>query len=237
MAPEPLTFGSSVPGYVCGPLGAPAVVLLSEWWGVNENVRSHATKLAALGPFRVLVPDLYKGKIGHDKEEAAHLMSNLDWGVALSEVGQAVAHLQSEAPVKVGVTGFCMGGAMSLLAAATIPAVAAACPFYGTPQPDRCDLSRLVKPVLAHFGELDGHSGFSDPATAARLASDLKAGGNPDSEVVLVPAQGHGFMNASPDPYKTFEERQAAMGMPPYDPAPVEAAWGRVTAFFRKHLA
>ncbi len=67
----------------------------------------------------MLVPDLYKGKLGVDKEEASHLMSNLDWDVAAREIAQAAAHLRAEGSPKVGATGFCMGGALTLVGAAT----------------------------------------------------------------------------------------------------------------------
>ena len=64
--------------------------------------------------------------------------------------------------VKVGVTGFCMGGALSIASAVLIPEVDAAVSFYGTPSPDLADVSKVKVPVQAHFGELDNIQGFSD---------------------------------------------------------------------------
>ena len=80
---EKVTFGdASIPGYECGDKSAPAVVVLQEWWGVTETIKRQALKLHTDGGFRVIVPDLYKGELGVDAEEAHHLMTNLDWGGA-----------------------------------------------------------------------------------------------------------------------------------------------------------
>jgi carboxymethylenebutenolidase len=227
---ERTTFGEGVPAYVWGTPGQPGVVLLQEWWGVNEQVKRHAVKVASAG-FRVLVPDLYKGVIGVNKEEASHHMSALDWGVAVKEIGQAAAFLKAEGSPKVGATGFCMGGALTLLGAATCADIVAAAPFYGIPRDERVDLSKLSKPVLGHFGELDNHTGFSDPESAKALADKLANG-----EVHIIPGVGHGYMNDTPEPYGSWEERQQAMGMVPFDAAAAEASWGRVLAFFNTHL-
>lgn len=247
---------------------------------LHAQVKRHAAKVAAAG-YRVLVPDLYKGAIGGacvlrvpislsshasfpvDKEEASHHMGALDWAAAVKEIAQAAAFLKAEGSPKVGATGFCMGGALTLLGAATCPDISCAAPFYGIPRDERVDLGKLDKPVLvravgggqfchdcamhscascihsdgvsipgqAHFGELDDHKGFSDPESAKALAAKL-----PRGEVHLVPGQGHGFMNDTPEPYGSFEERRAAMGMVPYDAGVVEGAWARVFAFFGTHL-
>ena len=77
------TFGDAqIPGYECGDKSSPAVIVIQEWWGVTENIQRQALKLSEDGGFRCIVPDLYKGKLGVDVEEAHHLMSNLDWDVA-----------------------------------------------------------------------------------------------------------------------------------------------------------
>ena len=200
-----------------------------------QQIKSHAAKLGAAG-FRVLVPDIYKGAIGVDKEEAGHLMSNLDWAVAIEEIKAAAKHLKEvEGAPAVGITGFCMGGALSLCGARFCDDIAVAAPFYGIPQASRCDLSTLGKPVQGHFGELDGHTGFSDPASAKALEETLRKGGG-ETEIFMYPGNGHGFMNDTPAPYPDFEARRAAMGMVPYDAAAAELAWSRLTAFLSKHL-
>ena len=84
-----------------------------EWWGIDENIKAKATKLAKAG-YRVLIPDLYKGKKGVDAEEASHLMENLNWDHALYDLSDAAEHLLAEGSPTVGITGFCMGGALTL---------------------------------------------------------------------------------------------------------------------------
>ena len=176
-----------------------------------------------------------KGAIGVDKEEAAHLMNSLDWATAVGEICGAAAYLKQEGSPKVGVTGFCMGGALSLLGAVNCADVCCAAPFYGIPRDARVDLSKLSKPVQGHFGKLDTSAGFSDEASALALAEKLKAAGG-DSEVFVYDGVGHGFLNDTPEPFKSFEEREAAMGHN-YDPKTCELAWERLIAFFKKHLA
>lgn len=78
---EKVTFGDGLPGYVCGDPTHPGVVVVQEWWGVTETIQAHALRISKEG-YRVLVPDLYKGALGVNVEEAHHLMSNLDWDVA-----------------------------------------------------------------------------------------------------------------------------------------------------------
>ena len=78
---EKITFGDNLPGYVAGGPQNPGVVVIQEWWGVTDQIKAHALRIAKEG-YRVLVPDLYKGELGVDVEEAHHLMSNLDWDAA-----------------------------------------------------------------------------------------------------------------------------------------------------------
>jgi len=94
-----------------------------------QNIKEHATKIASHG-YRCLIPDIYHGKIGIDKEEASHLMSNLDWQRAVAEITEAVTYLKENGATKVGAVGFCMGGALSL-AAAQHCGIDCAQPFYG----------------------------------------------------------------------------------------------------------
>ena len=110
--------GQNVQGYLAeppSPQGAPGVVVIQEWWGLNDQIRGVADRLAAQG-YRALVPDLYRGKVGLAANEAEHLMNALDFGDAASQdIAGAVAHLKDSGSAKVGVTGFCMGGALTCL--------------------------------------------------------------------------------------------------------------------------
>ena len=85
---EKVTFGDTLPGYVCGDPTHPGVVVVQEWWGVTETIQEHALRISQEG-YRVLVPDLYKGALGVNVEEAHHLMSNLDWDAATGTTTEA----------------------------------------------------------------------------------------------------------------------------------------------------
>lgn len=217
-------------------MGAPAVIVIQEWWGVTDTVKAHASKIADEG-YRVLIPDIYKGKLGVDKEEASHLMSNLDFVNAVAEVSEAAAFLKAEGSPAVGVTGFCMGGALTMGALAASKDIAAGAPFYGV-NFGLFDIPTQLssKPVQGHFGAEDNLVGFSDAETGKKLESELQAAGNADAEVFIYPGVGHAFMNSSPAPYTSFEARTADQGFPAYDPAQAELAWKRLFAFFDKNL-
>jgi carboxymethylenebutenolidase len=199
------------------------------------QVKAHAQKLAASG-YRVLIPDLYKGKVGVDKEEASHLMGHLDWMAAIAEIKEAAKYLKTaEGCRKVGITGFCMGGALALAGLAHSEDIVAAAPFYGLPKPQLADLSTVRKPVQGHYGAEDKMKGFSDPEAARATEATLKKAGA-EAEFFVYPGVGHAFMNDNPAPYNSFEEREAAMGFPAYDETQAALAWERLQAFFAKHL-
>src|SRR5919201_2395399 len=96
--------------------GSPAVVVIQEWWGLNDQIKGVANRLAAAG-YRALVPDLYRGQVGLDAKEAEHLMSNLNFGDAAGQDVRGAVQYLKRASARVGVTGFCMGGALTFLAA------------------------------------------------------------------------------------------------------------------------
>src|SRR6266850_8051560 len=99
---------------------APGVVIIQEWWGLNDQIKGVAERFAARG-YRALVPDLYRGQIGLDAKEAEHLMNNLNFADAAGQdVRGAVQYLKASSE-KVGVTGFCMGGALTILSAVFVP--------------------------------------------------------------------------------------------------------------------
>src|SRR3977135_1187172 len=115
--------GKSVNGYLAEPKAgskAPGMVVIQEWWGMNDQIKGVADKLAAAG-YRALVPDLYRGKSTVEAKEAEHLMKGLNFGEAAGQdIRGAVQFLKKESP-KVAVTGFCMGGALTVLSAVNVP--------------------------------------------------------------------------------------------------------------------
>src|SRR5262245_49521759 len=145
--------GTSVQGYLAEPKSgaAPGMVVIQEWWGLNDQIKGVAEKLAAAG-YRALVPDLYRGKVALEANEAEHLMTNLNFGDAAGQdVRGAVQHLKGSGNAKVGVTGFCMGGALTLLAAVNVPEADAAACWYGFPPLEYIDPAKVKAPLLGHF--------------------------------------------------------------------------------------
>jgi carboxymethylenebutenolidase len=111
--------GKECNGYLATPAGdgkASGVVVIQEWWGLNDQIKGVAERLAALG-YRALVPDLYKGKLALDAAEAKHLMTNLDFADAATQDVRGASQYLKQSSAKVGVVGFCMGGALTVLAA------------------------------------------------------------------------------------------------------------------------
>ncbi|KAK9226022.1 hypothetical protein WN943_011068 [Citrus x changshan-huyou] len=219
--------------YVVGKEDAPGIVVVQEWWGVDFEIKNHAVKISQLNPgFKALIPDLYRGKVGLDTAEAQHLMSGLDWPGAVKDIHASVNWLKANGSKKVGVTGYCMGGALAIASSVLVPEVDAVVSFYGVPPPELADPTQAKAPVQAHFGELDNFVGFSDVKTAKALEEKLKASGVP-YEVHIYPGSAHAFMNISPDGVK----RRKEMGMDDHDPAAVELAWSRFQSWMTRYLS
>src|SRR5450631_4080584 len=146
--------GGSVNGYLAeGAPGVPApgIVVIQEWWGLNDQIKGVADMLAAAG-YRALVPDLYRGKVALEANEAEHLMTNLNFGDAAGQdVRGAVQYLKGSGSAKVGVTGFCMGGALTLLSAVNVPEADAAVTWDGYPPLEYVDASKITAPLMGHW--------------------------------------------------------------------------------------
>ncbi len=218
--------GKAVQGYLAEPAhaqGAPAIVVIQEWWGLNDQIRGVADRLALAG-FQALVPDLYRGKATVEEEEAHHLMSALDFGDAASQdIRGAVQFLKARA-AKVGVTGFCMGGALTLLALTQSPEIDAGVVWYGCPPLDYVDASKISAPLQGHWGTQDE---FFKIETVAALEDKLTAAGVKfDFHRYLA---RHAFANET----AVGPGRIAATQ---YDPVWAQQAWDRALHFFGKHL-
>lgn len=214
--------GPEISGELAEPAGtdkAPTVVLVQEWWGINDHVKDLATRLSKEG-FLVLAPDLYHGKVAKDATEAEKLMAGLDTMKAVGDIAGAVDHLRSHARSngKVGVVGFCMGGALSFASACHIPGLDAVVPFYGVPAADKVDYAKVTAPIMAHFAKTDE---WATVEKAEEIKAELARHGR-SMELFVYDAQ-HAFVNDTrPDVY---------------DAANAKLAWDRTVAFFKKHLA
>jgi carboxymethylenebutenolidase len=218
--------GQSVDGYLATPVSlrnAPGVVVIQEWWGLNDQIKGVADKLAGAG-YRALVPDLYRGKLALAAEEAEHLMKNLDFAQAAGQdVRGAVQYLKSSGSAKAGVTGFCMGGALTLLSAVNIPEVDAAVVWYGFPPLEYVDAAKINAPLMGHWGTQDS---VFPIAKVEELERKLREAGVP-FEFHRYDAQ-HAFANETAD-----HKRLAFLK---HDAAAAELAWRRTMEFLAKHL-
>jgi carboxymethylenebutenolidase len=149
--------GQKVQGYLAQPehvKDAPAIVVIQEWWGLNAQIRDVAVRLATAG-YRALVPDLYRGKSTVEAEEAHHLMDGLNFGDAASQDIRGAVQFLKACASKVGVTGFCMGGALTLLAMTQSPEIDAGVVWYGCPPLDYVDATRISAPLMGHWATQD----------------------------------------------------------------------------------
>mmetsp|Transcript_8582 Transcript_8582/g.20670 ORF Transcript_8582/g.20670 Transcript_8582/m.20670 type:complete len:239 (-) Transcript_8582:68-784(-) len=216
----------------------PVVIVIQEWWGVNDQIKVHAQKIADLVGAEAVIPDLYKGKIGLEAEEASHLMDNLDFKNAVDEIEVLCAELQKDnADRKIGVIGFCMGGSLALATAALFKKpLAAAAPFYGIPPEALCNVGDIVAktPIQGHFGDLDNFAGFSDKASVDALEAKLKAApGDKPFEICRYEKEGHAFMNH--DEFSMAQVKK--LGFPgAFAQEDRDLAWSRLSEFLKKHL-
>ena len=197
--------------------GKPGIILIQEWWGLVPHIKDVAGRFAAQG-YLALAPDLYHGKSTVEAAEAEHLMKGLDWGRAATEIAGAVRYLrEAEGATRVGVTGFCMGGALTIIAA-TQPGVDAYVAFYGFPPAGAAALEKISAPGLIFFGEQEEF--FSVPEAKAFAEAQRKRGRG--CEVIIYPGAGHAFFNNDrPEAYR----RDAA-----------NDAWRRTLDHFGRHL-
>ena len=218
--------GKSVSGYLAEPAtgaNAPGLVVIQEWWGLNDQIRGVADKMAAAG-YRALVPDLYRGKTALEANEAEHLMNNLDFGDAAGQdVRGAAMHLKATGSKKVGVTGFCMGGALTVLAAVFVPESDANATWYGYPPLEYVDADKIKAPLLGHWGLGDQFFAISGVDALEQKLKEANVG----FEFHRYDAK-HAFANEEAD-----SKNLPVLG---YNPEAAELAWQRTLAFFDKHL-
>jgi carboxymethylenebutenolidase len=210
--------GGQAKGHLVRPgKGVPGLIVLQEWWGLVPHIKDVAARLAAQG-YLVLAPDLYHGKSTLEAAEAEHLMKGLDWARAAKEIAGAVRHLREvEGATRVGVVGFCMGGALTVIAA-TQAGVDAYVAFYGFPPAGSAALETIEAPGLILFGEEEPY--FSVPDARAFAEAQRKRGR--EAEVIVYPGAGHAFFNDTrPEAYR----ENAA-----------NYAWRRTLDHFGRHL-
>src|SRR3989338_2157 len=201
---------------------APAIIVIQEWWGLDDHIKDIAQRLARAG-FAALAPDLYSrlgSKVTKDPNEAAKLMESLSSQAALRDLNAAAKYLQEQPfadPQRIGVIGFCMGGTFALMMATHNSTIKASVPFYGKVPPIET-INYVVCPILYHYGAKDG---WVTRQEVDRLKEGLAKFGKP-GEVQTYAEGGHAFFNDTrPDAY-------CAWGAQP--------GWERTLAFLQKYL-
>ncbi|MDD5541888.1 MAG: dienelactone hydrolase family protein [Acidobacteriia bacterium] len=212
-----------VGGYLAHPktaLALPGLLLTHEWYGLNDHIKDVARRYAREG-FVTLAVDLYDGRVAKDKDEAAKFMNEMKSEEALKRVRAAFNHLKPQTFVKagrIGITGFCMGGSIALLAACHISDLKAAAPFYGDiPDPDD-PVKNIHCPLLFIGAGLDQ---WITIAKMERLTAAIKKYGI-QGEVFIYPKAQHAFFNN--------------MRPEVYNADAAADAWRRVLEFLHKNL-
>jgi len=217
--------GKSVNGYLAEPAAgakAPGMVVIQEWWGLNDQIKGVADKLTKAG-YRALVPDLYRGKTALDAKEATHLMNGLNFGDAAGQdIRGAVQYLKQSSP-KVGVTGFCMGGALTVLSAVNVPEADAGVIWYGYPPLEYVDAKKIKAPLLGHWATQDHAFAISGVDALEKKLREA----NVKFEFHRYNCK-HAFANETAD--------QKKLDMLKYDPKAADLAWQRTMEFLAKQL-
>lgn len=210
--------GKECSGYLAEPSAgksAPGIVVIQEWWGVNEQIRGVAQDLMREG-YRAVVPDLFRGTVTLEAAEAEHLMSGLDFLDAAKQDIRGAVQFLKQSSSKVGAIGFCMGGALSILTAVHVPEVHAVVDWYGVPPEEAGDTRAIRMPLQGHFALEDA---FFPIALVETLEKRLNEAGV-EHEFFRYPAK-HAFGNETG---------------PHYDAALKRQAWERSLVFLRRHL-
>lgn len=209
-------------GYLVKPTGKgpfPAMILVHEWWGLNDQIKGIADRMAADG-YVALAVDLYRGRVATDADQAHMYMAGLSDDQAVGDLQSAFAYLQNQPDVKkdrIGSIGWCMGGGFSLQLALNQPQIAACVMYYGRVVLNPEKLKALKAPVLGIFGEDDQ----AITPDAVKNFDDLAKTLGKSVQVHEYPGAGHGFFN------ETGKN---------YNPEAAKDAWAKTMAFLQGTL-
>ncbi len=212
--------GGTCSGYLAGSTG-PGVVVIQEWWGLNDHIKDIVDRFAAEG-FVALAPDLYHGVVTTEPDDAGKLLMSMNLATAAKDLSGAIDLLQQRTGrTRVGVTGFCMGGGLTLMVACQRPdAVAAAAPFYGGMRPDTpIDWGNMAAVVEGHYAEND--RGNAAPDAIKETETQLRALGK-QATFHVYPGTHHAFFN---DTRPEVHDADASA-----------VAWRRTVELFRANL-
>ena len=215
--------GKTLRGYAARPRNAqgslPGLIVIHEWWGLNDNIRAMTRRLAGEG-YQALAVDLYGGSHAETPDQAMKLMNAVlqNPGPAQENLRRAAAWLDGKGVKRLGVIGWCFGGGWSLQTTLLMPdRIAATVIYYGHLETDPARLAAIRHPVIGFFGAEDK----SIPADSIRqFEAALKKQGTP-VEIKIYEGAGHAFANPSGGSYRPDAARDA---------------WQRTTAFLARTL-
>jgi carboxymethylenebutenolidase len=213
----------TVSGFLALPDGGgkhAAIVVIHEWWGLNDQVKEDTQKLAAEG-YVALAVDLYRGKVATTADEAHELMRGVPDDRGIRDLEAAFAYLAARPdvkPGKIGSVGWCMGGGWSIKLAMSEPKLAACAVNYGSLPTEASSIAKIKAPVLGNFGADD--RGIT-PDSVRAFDAAMKAAGKP-VDVKIYDGAGHAFENPN--------------NKDGYRPQAAADAWSRMDAFFKKTL-
>ena len=195
-------------GYLAKPIETgefPAIVMIHEWWGLNDNIKEMAEKLASHG-YVVLAVDLYNNQVGTTSEEARKLVTSYDGQEGIKNMAGAISYLKTiESAERIGSIGWCFGGGQSLSLALSNEDLDATVMYYGqvTAEPEK--LSQMSTPILGIFAEED--KGI--PADTVQEFDVQLDNLGIDNEIVIYPGVDHAFANPSGERYAPEESKDA----------------------------
>jgi len=214
--------GATADGYLAEPEGTgPGVVVLGEWWGLDDPMREIGDRFAEEG-FIALVPDFYEGETTEEPDQAQQMMMALNMDEAEKKMRGAVKYVLEHPKCngEVGSVGFCVGGGLSVWTASLNPKVGAAVVFYYVMPHGKPDFSKLEgKPVLGHFGTADDFISVED---AKALEAELQGAGA-QAAFEFYEGAGHAFFG----PHDRIGT---------HHPEHAEKAWQRTVDFLKRHL-
>ena len=212
-------------GYLALPKGEgthPALIVVHEWWGLNDWVKEQADSLASLG-YIALAVDLYKGRVAYDRDMAHQLYSGLAEDEGIATLVRATDFLRSRDDVRaqaIGVIGWCMGGKFSIRLAAADPGIRACVMYYGAPITDPKTIAGIQATILGNFG---GDDKGPTPDQVKAFEKALKKAGK-KADFKIYPGAGHAFANVN-NAWGGYREEAA------------KDAWARTVAFLKAELA
>lgn len=183
----------------------PGVVIIHEWWGLNDNIKDTAEKIASHG-YVVLAIDLFDGQVAIESQDATKMVSEFQQDVGIDNMNSTVTYLQNNHSVeKIGSIGWCFGGGQSLNLALNNENMDASVIYYGRLVTDTNELSKIDWPVLGIFAELDKGIPTSQVKEFESALNQLGI----DNEIVIYPGVDHAFANPTGERYAPEETDDA----------------------------